>query len=164
MSKPRRVATIESIATRAENLENLMKVQEQINTYIASHREPKRSEMQELHRAIMEINPACKLWFLDGKNDEGKVVSNPNIGYGLRTNKYSDGTTREFYQVGLSANTSGISVYIMGIEDKRYLAETFAKDLGKATVTGYCIRFRSLKDIDLQTLKAAVQFGFGLPN
>lgn len=139
-----------------------MNVQKQIDEYIASQPEPKRSDMHELHRAIMVINPACKLWFLDGKNDEGKVVSNPNIGYGSRPHKYADGTTGEFYQVGLSANTSGISVYIMGIEDKKYLAKTYSKDLGKATVTGYCIKFRSLKDVDLQTLKAAVRFGFDL--
>jgi hypothetical protein len=31
--------------------------------------------------------------------------------------KYADGTSRDFYQIGLSANTTGISVYIMGIED-----------------------------------------------
>ena len=37
--------------------------------------------MQELHRIILEIMPAGKLWFLDGKDDKGKTVSNPNIGY-----------------------------------------------------------------------------------
>jgi hypothetical protein len=106
------------------------------------------------------MHPDCKLWFLDGKNEEGKVVSNPNIGYGSYTMKYADGSSREFYQVGLSANSSGISVYIMGIEDKKYLAETFGKDLGKASVTGYCIRFRSLKGINLDVLEAALRFGF----
>ncbi|HQX56483.1 MAG TPA: hypothetical protein PLP07_11175 [Pyrinomonadaceae bacterium] len=30
-------------------------------------------------------------------------------------------------------------VYILGIEDKKYLAEAYGKDLGG--VTGYCIRF-----------------------
>src|SRR6266436_2646266 len=119
-----------------------MHVEEQINTYINSQPEPKRSDMQELHRIILEIKPGCKLWFLDGKNDEGKTVSNPNIGYGAYTIKYTDGTTREFYQIGLSANTTGISVYILGIKDKTYLAKTFGEKIGKAGVTGYCIRFK----------------------
>ena len=137
-----------------------MDVQGQIQKYIASQPEPKRGEMQELHRMIMEVMPACKLWFLDGKDVEGKTVSNPNIGYGTCTIKYADGTTREFYQIGLSANKTGISVYILGIEDKKYLAERFGKDLGKASVTGYCIRFKTLKDINIDVLAEAIRFGF----
>ena len=62
-----------------------MNVQEQIKKYITSQPEPKRSDMQALHRIILEVMPACKLWFLDGKNSENKTVSNPNIGYGLHT-------------------------------------------------------------------------------
>jgi hypothetical protein len=141
-----------------------MNVQEQIKKYIASQPEPKRSDMQELHRVILQVMPACKLWFLDGKNSEGKTVSNPNIGYGSDTIKYADGTTREFYQIGLSANKTGISVYILGIEDKKYLAETYGKELGKASVTGYCIRFKTLKDIDIKILEAAIRYGFEAQN
>jgi hypothetical protein len=137
-----------------------MNVEEQIDTYISSQPEPKRSDLQELHRLIPEVMPACKLWFLDGKNDEGKTVSNPNIGYGAYTMKYTDGTTREFYQIGLSANKTGISVYIMGIEDKKYLSQAYGKELGKASVTGYCIRFKTLKDINIEILEAAIRYGF----
>jgi Domain of unknown function (DU1801) len=134
-----------------------MNVQEQIQKYMSSQPEPKRSDMQELHRIILQVMPACKLWFLDGKNSENKTVSNPNIGYGLHTMKYADGTTREFYQIGLSANKTGISVYILGIEDKKYLAQTYGKVLGKASVTGYCIRFKTLKDINIEILEAAIR-------
>src|SRR5258705_6003775 len=141
-----------------------MNVQEQIQKYITSQPEPKRSDMQALHRSILEVMPACKLWFLDGKNSENKTVSNPNIGYGLHTIKYADGTTREFYQIGLSANKTGISVYILGIEDKKYLAQTYGKELGKASVTGYCIRFKTLKDINIEILEAAIRYGFEAQN
>jgi hypothetical protein len=136
-----------------------MNVQEQINEYIDSQPEPKRSDMQELHRAILEVMPDCKLWFLDGKNSENKTVSNPNIGYGSYTIKYADGRTREFYQIGLSANTTGISVYVLGIDDKKYLAQAYGKELGKASVTGYCIKFKTLKDINLNILEAAIRYG-----
>src|SRR4029078_4089882 len=119
-----------------------MNVQEQIKKYIVSQPEPKRSDMETLHRTTLQVLPECKLWFLDGKNSENKIVSNPNIGYGLHTIKYANGTTREFYQIGLSANKSGISVYILGIKDKTYLARTFGKKLGKASVSGYCINFK----------------------
>lgn len=136
-----------------------MNPQEQIKEFIASQPEPKRSDMQQLHDLVLRSDPGCKLWFLDGKNSEGKVVSNPDIGYGSRPHKYADGTVSEFYQIGLSPNKSGISVYILGIEDKKYLAETYASSLGKATVTGYCVRFKNLKDINIDVLEAAIRFG-----
>jgi hypothetical protein len=136
-----------------------MNVQEQIKKYITSQPEPKRSDMQALHLLTLQALPECKLWFLDGKDRENKTVSNPNIGYGSHTIKYADGTTREFYQIGISANKTGISVYILGIKDKKYLAQTFGKKLGKASVTGYCIRFKTLKDINIDMLEAAIRYG-----
>ena len=135
-----------------------MNVQEQIKKYITSQPEPKRSDMQELHRLILQVLPECKLWFDDGKNSENKTVSNPNIGYGFYTIKYADGTTREFYQIGLSANTTGISVYVLGIKDKTYLAQTYGKKMGKASVSGYCIKFKTLKDINIDVLQAAIRY------
>ena len=136
-----------------------MNVQGQIKEYIASQPEPKRSDMQALHRAILQVMPACKLWFLDGKNSENKTVSNPNIGYGSYTIKYADGTTREFYQIGMSANTTGISVYVLGIKDKKYLARAYGEKIGKASVSGYCIKFKALKDINIDILEEAIQYG-----
>jgi hypothetical protein len=136
-----------------------MDVQEQIQEYITSQPEPKRSDMQELHQRILQVLPGCKLWFDNGKNSENKVVSNPNIGYGSYTIKYADGKTRDFFQIGLSANTTGISVYILGIKDKAYLTQTYGKQLGKASVTGYCIKFKNLKDININILEAAIQYG-----
>jgi len=136
-----------------------MNAQEQIKKHITSQPEPKRSDMQQLHMLILQALPGCKLWFDDGKNAENKVVSNPTAGYGSYTIKYADGNTRDFFQIGLSANKTGISVYILGIRDKTYLARTYGKELGKANVTGYCIRFTKLKDINTDTLKAAIRYG-----
>jgi hypothetical protein len=136
-----------------------MSIDEKISAYIASQPEPKRGDMMALHRIIRELIPKGRLWFMDGKDDSGKTVSNPNVGYGIQTLKYANGKTREFYQIGISANTTGISVYILGIEDKEYLAKTYGKHLGKAKITGYCIKFKALSDIKVETLKAAIQYG-----
>jgi hypothetical protein len=136
-----------------------MNLQKQIKEYIATQPEPKHSEMQQLHQMILALMPACKLWFLDGKDEKGKIVSNPNIGYGSQTIQYANGKTKEFYQIGISGNTTGISVYIMGVNDKKYLAQTFGKELGKASVTGYCIKLKTLTDIKIDVLKAAIQYG-----
>lgn len=136
-----------------------MTVKQQIAAYIAAQPERKRADLEALHKTILRLMPGCRLWFLDGKDERGKTVSNPNIGYGSQSRPYADGSTREFYQVGLSANTTGISVYIMGLADKTYLAKTYAKSLGKATVTGYCIKFRSLSAIDSDVLAKAIRDG-----
>jgi hypothetical protein len=139
-----------------------MNVEEQIGEYINSQPDAKRGDMQALHHHILQTLPGCKLWFDNGKTAEGKVVSNPNIGYGHFTIKYGDSKTKEFFQIGLSGNTTGISVYIMGIKDKAYLAQTFGKELGKASVTGYCIKFKKLDDININVLEAAVRYGLGV--
>ena len=115
--------------------------------------------MQALHQLTLQVLPESRLWFNDGKNKEGKTVANPNIGYGFYTIKYADGTTREFYQIGLSANKTGISVYILGLEDKTYLVRTFGKTIGKASVSGYCIRFKTINDINIDILQAAIRYG-----
>ena len=125
-----------------------MDVRQQIDGYINGLPAAKRSEMQDLHQRIMEIAPDVRLWFLDGRNEDGKVVSNPNIGYGSETLTYADGGSRAFYRLGLSANTSGLSIYVMGLKDKTYLAGTYGSRIGKAKVTGYCIRFNSVRDVD----------------
>lgn len=136
-----------------------MNIQEQIKKFIDSQPEPKRAEIETLHKRILQTLPKCKLWFLDGKDEKGKIVTNPQIGYGLQTIKYADGKTKEFYQIGISGNTTGISVYVMGIEDKKYLPETYGKTIGKASVTGYCIKFKALKDINIDILEAAILDG-----
>jgi len=141
-----------------------MNIEKQINEYIAGQSELKRAEMQTLHERILQMMPKSKLWFLDGKDDKGKTVTNPNIGYGLQTLKYTDGTTKEFYQIGISANTAGISVYIMGLKDKKHLPETFGKTIGKANVTGYCIKFKTLKGINIDVLEAAIRYGIEQTN
>jgi len=141
-----------------------MNTREQIKKYIASEPEPKRSDLQELHRLTLRVSPRCKLWFSDGKDSKNRTVSNPTIGYGLQTIKYADGKSKEFFQIGVSGNKTGISVYILGLKDKKYLAKTYGKKLGKASVTGYCIRFKALKDINIETLEAAIRHGLAAQN
>lgn len=136
-----------------------MNIRDEIKKYIATQPAAKRTEMQQLHRIILGSMPGCKLWYLDGRDEKGKTVSNPNIGYGSQIIKYANGKTREFYQIGLSANTTGFSVYIMGLNDREYLPRTFGKELGKASVTGYCIKFKMLSDIKIDVLRTAIQDG-----
>ena len=108
-----------------------MSIPEQIKSYITGQPEPKCNDMIELHTRILQISQGSKLWFDNGKNSENRTVSNPSIGYGVHLIKYADGKTREYYQVGMSANTTGISIYILGIEDKTYLSRMYGKELAR---------------------------------
>lgn len=138
-----------------------MTVREQIDSYIEAQAPAKRAELRDLDQRILAIAPGAQLWFLDGRDETGKVVSNPNIGYGTETLVYADGGSRLFYKLGLSANTAGLSVYVMGLKDKTYLSQTYGARLGKAKVTGYCIKFRTVKDVDLAVFEALVADALG---
>lgn len=134
-----------------------MATKTQIKEYLSSLPEAKKADLTALHQRMLSLFPAAKLWYTDGKDETGKIVANPGIGYGSYEIKYADGSRKEFYQVGLSSNTAGISVYIMGLQDKNYLPASYTKSIGKATVTGYCIKFRKLVDVNLQVLETAVK-------
>ncbi len=136
-----------------------MDTADQIEAYLAGQPEPKQGELRQLHAHVIAEFPQARLWFTDGTNEQGKVVANPNIGYGEYTITYANGSSRDFYRIGLSANTTGISVYVLGLDDKTYLARRYGTSIGKASVTGYCIKFKRLADIDVQTLYAAIRDG-----
>lgn len=133
-----------------------MSEQQQIEAWIALQPERRREDLAWLHGRIIAMSPGCRLWFVSGRNDAGKIVSNPSAGYGSHTRRYADGEVREFYRVGISGNTAGVSVYLMGIEDRTFLPRTYGAKLGKAKVTGYCIAFRSLKAVDVPVLEEAI--------
>ena len=140
-----------------------MDTSELVEEYLASQPETKQTDLRDLHAHMLAEFPECRLWFNDGKNYDGKVVANANIGYGVYTITYANGSLREFYRIGLSANTTGISVYVLGLDDKTYLARTYGASIGKATVTGYCIKFRRLAVVNVAALHAAIRYGMTAP-
>lgn len=136
-----------------------MDIPERVEAYLAGQPGQKQTDLRALHGLVLADFPECRLWFNDGTNEVGKVVANPTIGYGVYTIGYAKGSTREFYRVGLSANTTGISVYLLGLEDKTYLTRTYGASIGKASVTGYCIKFKRLSDINVDALQSAIRHG-----
>lgn len=132
----------------------------QIEKHFAQLEEAKSNELQLLHNFIVRLNPTCKLWFDNGINEEGKVVTNPTIGYGQLTLHYAKGDTKDFFQIGICATTSGISIYLIGIKDKNILKETFARSIGKATITGYRVKYKLLSELNPESLTKLIQFGF----
>jgi hypothetical protein len=53
---------------------------------------------------------------------------------------------------------------MMGIDDKKYLANNYGQRIGKASVTGYCIKFKTIKDVNIEVLEEAIRFGFVIQN
>jgi hypothetical protein len=139
-----------------------MQIKAQIEQFISQQAESKQQDLLTLHKLMSNIFPNGKLWMEDGKNEEGKVVSNPTIGYGQQTMLLAKGKSREMFQIGISANTSGISIYLIGIRNKLDLAQEFGSKLGKAKITGYCIKFKQLADLDLSVLDEAIRLGIQL--
>ena len=136
-----------------------MDTTERVEEYLASQPETKQTDLRDLHAHMLAEFPECRLWFNDGTNEDGKVVANPNIGYGAYTISHADRSSREFYRIGMSANTTGISVYVLGLDDKTYLTRTYGASIGKASVTGYCIKFKRLSVINAEALHAAIRHG-----
>ena len=141
-----------------------MEIKAQIEQFISQQAESKQQDLLTLHELMSNILPTGKLWMEDGKNEEGKVVANPTIGYGQQIMLLAKGKSREMFQIGISANTSGISIYLIGIRNKLDLEKQFGSKLGKAKITGYCIKFKQLADLDLSVLEKAIRLGIQLTN
>jgi hypothetical protein len=131
----------------------------QIKTFISSQIPSKQQDLLLLNELLLHLMPEAKRTFFDGLNEEGKVVANPTIGYGERTLYYADGSSKDSFRIGVSANKTGISIYLIGLEDHDYLKKHFADKMGKASVSAYCIRFKSLKDLDFDVLREALLYG-----
>lgn len=124
----------------------------------------KQQDLLSLHELMRSILPSGKLWLEDGKNEAGKVVTNPTIGYGQQTMLLAKGKSREMFQIGISGTSTGISIYLIGIRDKVDLAKQFGSKLGKAKVTGYCIKFKQLSDVNLAVLEEVIRLGIERTN
>ncbi len=136
----------------------MMNASEQIAAYLTKLASPKGSELKELYQMILTETGEPHLHFFDGKNKEGKVVANPTIGFGQCRLSYANGQHQDTFRLGISANSNGISIYIIGLKDKSILQEKFNPRLGKAKITGYCIRFKSLIEIDRTVLTEVFSF------
>lgn len=60
--------------------------------------------------------------------------------------------------VSLASQKNYISLYVCAVDSKEYVAEKYAKELGKVSVGKSCIRFKKVEDLNLETLKKVLQF------
>lgn len=110
--------------------------------YLVSVEEPKRSELRLLDDLIRTTLPDHEPFMISGF-----------MGYGKYHYRYDSGREGDWFKVGMVANKTGISVYVVAADENGYLAEQFKPKLGKASIGKSCIRFKKLADIDLGALK-----------
>lgn len=127
-----------------------------IQSYLLSLSSNKSREIVQLFKLIKDTLSESELHFFDGKNAEGKVVANPTIGFGNCRLHYADGRHQDTFRLGISANSTGLSIHILGLKDKNFLTEFLGTRLGKAKITGYAIRFGKMSDVDEGVLRELV--------
>ncbi len=135
-----------------------MDISAQINNCKQIISEPKGIDVIDMQQLYQTKMFDSLLLYLDEKEVNNKKVSNTNIGIGSHSIHYSYRSTKEFYKIGLNPTSSGISIYLFGKEDKKYLKSTFAYTIGKATLNSYCIKIKFLLDINIDVQNKAVGY------
>lgn len=114
--------------------------------YISKLKEPRKSEIKELHDLILKNAPMLKPAMAFGM-----------MGYGPYHYKYASGREGDWVQVGLASQKNYISLYVMCLKEGKYLAESYKAKLPKASIGKSCIRFKRLSDVDINVLKVIIK-------
>ncbi|MBP7134378.1 DUF1801 domain-containing protein [Patescibacteria group bacterium] len=102
-----------------------------------------RKELIEtLHAFIQKAAPTLKPHFASNM-----------LGYGTFACRNYKKEMIEWPVVALANQKNYVSLYVCSMSDGGYLAEAYAKELGKVSVGKSCIRFKKLEDVHLPTLK-----------
>jgi Domain of unknown function (DU1801) len=123
--------------------------------YLDALDEPRKSQIKEIDRFIRKTVPKLK-----------PIVMKGILGYGPMHYKTKSGCEGEWFKIGLASNKANISLYVCACNDKGYLAEQYAKQLGKVSCGKSCIRFKKFEDLNQDVLQAVLKeaetCGFGI--
>ena len=119
-----------------------------VDDYLAALDEPRRTDMMALHSLITRALPKHL-----------PTAESAGIGYGSYHYKYASGREGDCAVIALSSRKQYISVYVMGSEDGKFIAEAHRSEFPKASVGKCCIRFKRISDIDLKALRKVVKLG-----
>jgi Domain of unknown function (DU1801) len=113
--------------------------------YIAALDEPRRTDVAALDALIREHAPGLE-----------PVVAGKMLGYGPFHYRYASGREGDTTLLGLASQKRYISLYVLCANGGRYLAESYAERLPKASVGKSCVRFARLSDVDPAVLAELV--------
>ena len=114
-----------------------------------------RQTMAKLDSVIVAALPGRRRVLWEGVFWGGTEQS--IIGYGDIRQPRSGGREVEWFLVGLARQKGTFSVYLNAVEDGTYLGQRFAARLGKVKIGAASIGFRSLDDLDLETMSTMLE-------
>lgn len=122
--------------------------------HIASLPAERRVDIERLDALITDLMAGQPKTMWEGRLWGG--TDQQIIGYGDYRYTKSNGETVEWFLVGLAVQRNYISVYVNATDGRAYLAERYAKGLGKVKVGKSSISFTSVDDVDLQQLSELI--------
>lgn len=114
--------------------------------FLRSVPEPQRAELLKLHTLIRETVPELK-----------PSVASGGVGYGPYHYKYASGREGDSFIVALAPRKNSISLYVTGYANGKYLAESYAPKLGKASCGKSCVRFRRVGQLHEPALRSLLR-------
>ena len=78
------------------------------------------------------------------------------IGYGTFSYTNASGRDVEWFMVGLARQKNYISMYVNAVDDDGYVLARYADKLGKVKIGSASISFRSVEDVEMDTLMELV--------
>lgn len=122
--------------------------------HIASLPAERRADVERLDVLITDLMAGQPKTMWEGRLWGGS--DQQIIGYGDYSYRKSDGKTAEWFIVGLAVQRNYISVCVNATDGRAYLAERYAKRLGKVKVGKSSISFASIDDVDLDQLSELI--------
>jgi hypothetical protein len=117
-----------------------------ITGLLAAMSERNHAEAKRVHALIRRVAPTLKPGVMGGM-----------LGYGRFHYRYPTGREGDTALLLLADRVDGLSLYVNCVAGDRYLAEKYAKRLGKVSVGKSCIRFKKLDDVDEAALAALIR-------
>jgi hypothetical protein len=118
--------------------------------YIASLPDDLRDDIARLDAEISGVMKGHERVLWEGKFWGGSQQH--IIGYGSYSYKGKSGASGEWHVIGLAQQKNYITVFVVAVEDGKYLAEEYRDRLGKAKIGKSSISFKRLSDIDVPVL------------
>jgi Domain of unknown function (DU1801) len=114
--------------------------------YLNAVDEDRRAEVRRIFDFVRKVVPKLEPFMLNGF-----------LGFGPMHYKYASGREGDWFKIGLASNKQNLALYICAADDEGYLAERYAKKLGKCSCGKSCIRFKKFDDLDQKVLKEVLK-------
>jgi len=117
-----------------------------VASYLAAVPADRKADLKALHVLIRKAAPGLKPWF---------AYNMP--GYGAFPYTNYKGEKGKWPVISLASQKQYVSIYVCAVRGRKYLAEMYARKLGKVNVGRSCIRFRKLADVNISVLKEVIR-------